>query len=176
MPLPRTVSRLSQQTHAGGFAHLLHPAEHALAYISTLRSKRQHWSVPRHSQQTNAVSSAHPLHPTEPSLDTSAYVSIRQHTPAYASMRQHASAYFSMRQHTSACVSKRCWQHKSAYMVWRFRGMLPCGTPRARVGLLSVCHHTSAYVSIRQHTAYDSIRQHTSAYVSVGLLSVCHCI
>ena len=27
--------------------------------------------------------------------------------------------------------------------------------------------HTSAYVSIRQTSAYDSIRQHTSAYVSI---------
>jgi hypothetical protein len=31
-----------------------------------------------------------------------------------------------------------------------------------------VCHHTSAYVSIRQHTsAHVSTRQHTSAYVSI---------
>jgi hypothetical protein len=35
-------------------------------------------------------------------LQTSAYVSIRQHTSAYVSIRQHTSAYVSIRQHTSA--------------------------------------------------------------------------
>ncbi len=35
------------------------------------------------------------------------------------------------------------------------------------------CHHTSAYVSIRQHTsAYASIRQHTSAYVDWAYVSI----
>jgi hypothetical protein len=38
---------------------------------------------------------------------TSAYVSIRQHTPAYVSIRQHTPAYASIRQHTSAYVSIR---------------------------------------------------------------------
>jgi len=37
---------------------------------------------------------------------TSAYVSIRQHTPAYVSIRQHTPAYASIRQHTSAYLRK----------------------------------------------------------------------
>ncbi len=53
------------------------------------------------------------------SANTSAYVSIRQHTSAYVSIpavglgasaeatRQHTSAYVSIRQHTSAYVSMR---------------------------------------------------------------------
>jgi hypothetical protein len=71
---------------------------------------------------------------------TSAYVSIRQHTPEVEDERvacnlhvRRTSAYVSIGQHTSAYVSMR--QH-------------------------------TAYVSIRQHTAYVSIR-HTSAYVSI---------
>jgi hypothetical protein len=35
---------------------------------------------------------------------------------------------------------------------------------------VSIRQHTSAYVSIRQHTSYVSILQHTSAYVSIRML------
>jgi hypothetical protein len=70
--------------------------------------------------------------------NTSAYVSIPQHTSAYVSTRQHTSANVSTRQHTSAYVSIR--QHTSAYV--------------------SIRQHTSAYVSMRQHTsAYLTLRQ-----------------
>jgi hypothetical protein len=73
-------------------------------------------------------------------LHTSAYASVRQHTPAYVGIQTAGSdstpAYVSLRQLTSAYASIR--------------------------------QHTPAYASIRQHTsAYVSIRQHTSAHASI---------
>jgi hypothetical protein len=140
---------------------------------------------------------------------TSAYVSIRQHTSAYVSekghyclchTRLHISAYVSIRQHPSASVSiRQCKRpplplshspgntesslptHRAnAASSGQFRPPPPRGdTPNPPPHL-----HTSAYVSIRQHTsayvgdtpnppphlhtsAYISIRQHTPAYVSI---------
>ena len=101
-----------------------------------------------------------------------AYVSIRQHTSAFVSIRQHSSAYVSIRQHTSAYVSRHVDLPGSVNLT-----PLP-PLVRLQVSLRrdSQCQHTSASVSILQHTrqhtsAYVSIRvsirQHTSAYVSV---------
>jgi hypothetical protein len=77
-----------------------------------------------------------------PHLDTSAYVSIRQHTSACVSIRQltavrcqHTSAYVSIRQHTSVQGGLEGGGPK----VWWFAG--------ETLGVLS-----SAYASIRQHT------------------------
>jgi hypothetical protein len=112
-------------------------------------------------------------------LHTSAYVSIRQHTSAYvhgcldagARTPRGLPAYVSIQQHTSRMPGRRstqaAWsscirQHTSAYVT-------DARMPDAR---RVVFLHTSAYVSIRQHTsAYVSIRvsirQLTSAYVSI---------
>jgi hypothetical protein len=86
-------------------------------------------------------------------LHTSAYVSIRKHTPANVSIRpprqMHAAC---ARLHTSAYASIR--QHTSAYVL-----LSRCAPDRR-----SISKHTPAYVSIRQHTSScRSIRQHTSS-------------
>jgi hypothetical protein len=103
---------------------------------------------------------------------------IRQHTSAYVSMRQHASAYVSIRQYARlrACARR---QHASVVSQYIVDG---CVYVRSNYENDSARHlHTSAYVSIRQHTsAYgcvyvrsnyenDSARHlHTSAYVSIS--------
>ncbi len=126
---------------------------------------------------------------------TSAYVSIRQHTSAYVSIRQHTyrvvdgceeeeemdliqqteslsrsvtSAYISI-QHTSASRHRACLvllrQHTSAYVSIRQH---TSASSRLRACLALLRLYTSAY-SIRQHTsAYVSMRQHTYAYVSIS--------
>ncbi len=104
---------------------------------------------------------------------TSAYVSIRQHTSVSIRVligrttcrcrSLHTSAYVSMRQHASACVS----QHTRIDRAHRMSLLELPVSASACARLLKILH-TSAYVSIRQHTsAYVSIRQHTSAYVSI---------
>jgi hypothetical protein len=86
--------------------------QHTSAYVS----KRQH-TVCLHT-----VSACVSIRHTSACVsirqhNTSAYVSIRQHTSACVSIRQHTSAYVSIRQHTSAYVSIR--QHTSAYVSIR---------------------------------------------------------
>jgi hypothetical protein len=111
---------------------------------------------------------------------SSAYVSIRQHTPAYVSIRQHTSAYVSIRQHTSAYVSiqsPRCFKTAScsvssadgASEKGREKKLFFICCPSSAAPFCTcIRQHMSAYVSIRQHaTAYVSMRQHTSAYVSM---------
>jgi hypothetical protein len=71
------------------------------------------------------------------SQHTPAYASIRQHTPAYASIRQYTSADVSVRQQTSADVSV-CIREQMSVIS------------RGELGHRLM--HTSAYVSIRQHT------------------------
>jgi hypothetical protein len=112
-------------------------------------------------------------------------------------IRQHTSAYVSIRLHLGVCVHappRRSQQQETA-AAWR---QAHCSSPRLGTelqGLACSDLHTSAYVSIRQHTsawrqahcssprlgtelqglaysdlhtsAYVSIRQHTSAYVSI---------
>jgi hypothetical protein len=54
-------------------------------------------------------------------------------------------------------------QHTSAYVSMRQHTSAHCVS-----AYVSIRQHTSAYVSIRQHTsAHVSIRQHTSAHVSI---------
>ncbi len=122
------------------------------AYVSI----RQHTSA-YVSIRSNLISSPLPTvkvpyirQHTYISQDTSAYVSIRQHTPAYVSIRQHTSAYgrisspmLHMCRHTVIHVSS---YYKSAYV--------------------SIRQHTSAYVSIRQHTVVS----HRQCYVGVVIL------
>jgi len=111
------------------------------------------------------------------------YVSIRQHPSAYVcirllvSIRQHASAYVSIRQHAyvrirehtselrdaspaSACMSAasvsirpaHVSMHTSAYA--RGDGRLACERRRRSAQRAPACKpHTSASVSIRQHTS-----------------------
>jgi predicted metal-dependent hydrolase len=114
-----------------------------------------------------------------------AYVSIRQHTSAYVAGDPHverlalvanlSAAYVSIRQHTSAYVSIR--QHTSAYVSITAVELYENVANHARREyaaahdvvpllrpLLPNSVHTSAYVSIRQHT---------SAYVRVCRCSRC---
>jgi hypothetical protein len=82
---------------------------------------------------------------------------MRQHTSASVSIRQHTSAYVSIRQHTSAYVLRRTYARalearlvgieeregwEEAYGVATLAMLLP-----------QVRLHTSACVSIRQHTS-----------------------
>ncbi len=110
---------------------------------------------------------------------TSAYVRIRQHTFAYVSIRQHtserdleeeayitilivnASEYVSIRQRTSAYVSI-CQRERDleeeAYITILIENALKVE------GLRHPLHqplHTSAYVSIRQHTSAAYVNIHT---------------
>jgi hypothetical protein len=102
-------------------------------------------------------------------------VSIRQHTSAHVSIRQHTSAYASIRQQTDSNV------HYVYAQVLQplYKGRTVSGDYIALPQLPEVIAaphvhlHTSAYGSMRQHTAAyvnipgHSIRQHTSAYVSI---------
>ena len=104
-------------------------------------------------------------------------------------MRQHASAGISIRQHTSAYLLLAVPEHGvkgavdtrrlAVYQAEPVSLGLPCERHHWRRDLQHL--HTSAYVSIRQHTSrflgrksskerdFVSLllRQHTSAYVSV---------
>jgi hypothetical protein len=59
-------------------------------------------------------------------LQTSAYVSIRQHMAAYGSIRQHTAAYGSIRQHTGwhAAVARARLQHRKQRALPR--SVCPC--------------------------------------------------
>ncbi len=122
-----------------------------------------------------------------------AYVSIPQHTSG-----MHTSAYLSMLTRATelyerALASQVCIrQHTSAYVRYAYVSIPQHADTRH--GAVRACArlpgmHTSAYVSIRQHTyvptelyeralasqvcirlhtsAYVSMRQHTSAYLSI---------
>ena len=105
---------------------------------------------------------------------TSAYVSIRQHTSerirqhTSECIRQHTSAYASMRQHTPVHVSIRAWYmrppgarrlspgfHTRNVAISGRGPVLRFIAPMlAVIGLQQrIRQHTSAYVSIRQHTS-----------------------
>jgi hypothetical protein len=138
-------------------------------------------------------------------MHTSAYVSIRQYTSAYVSIRHvgRASVYtcvnVCIRQHTSEpwlhALRARLYTHTSMYAYVSIRSkasitasskarswctcrMLPqrrCSVWMKGMACGFVCAHTTAYVSIRQHTsAYVSkgmacgfVCAHTTAYVSI---------
>ncbi len=113
-----------------------------------------------------------------------AYVSIREHTCAYAAhrgrSRQSAARVQRRRpQETGRCASLSASTRGSAASrlgrpSWDDRLPPLPHPPRSRGGGTPL-PHTSAYVSIRQHTRgyasapYVSIRQHTSAYEGVCL-------
>ena len=128
----------------------------------------------------------HPPRPSVPAYvsicpHTSAYVSIRQHTSAYVSIRQQAS----VRQHTSAyCFF--LWLITSI-KTSRYDSSVVRHPPRPFVpAYVSIRPHTSADEQIRLVCCPSSaapfctcIRQHTSAYISIRqhttrLLSVIH--
>jgi hypothetical protein len=126
---------------------------------------------------------------------TSAYVSIRQHTPAYVSMhtcggggrstgrlasrgvarREHAGSREKSRRASALSPRAATHLHTTAYVS--IRQHTSAEESRRASALSPRCYppadgrirqHMSAYVSIRQHTsAYVSRRQHTSAYVSI---------
>ena len=96
---------------------------------------------------------------------TSAYVSIREHTSAYVSICEHGERRGAQQARLNRPVDS-IRQHSSAYAVYvsilsayfKLRSLKEAGR-----------QHTSAYVSIRQHTQYTSayaasvsIRQHRS--------------
>jgi hypothetical protein len=88
---------------------------------------------------------------------TSAYVSIRQHTSAYVSIRQHLLAHDNLPDLRLWLVSVAFVLHTSAYVSIRQRMLMTtCQSCNSCLSaLLSSCirQHTSAYVSICQHTS-----------------------
>ncbi len=116
-----------------------------------------------------------------PRQHTSAYASIRQHTSAYVSIPDEyetapPTAYVSIRQHTSAYVSIR--QHTSAYLM-STKQAPPLFDPLISCPVYIMCvYNVCVYTYIEKHkthhpfasdpephtSAYVSIRQHTSAY------------
>ena len=113
-----------------------------------------------------------------------AYVSIRQNTSGYVRIRPHTRGY---QEAHSSCSTQRATEAAPGAAVVSSRPP-GCGQTIHCVRARWFCGpapHTSAYVSIRQHTsgyvsAYvsqhtsASIRQHTSAYVSMGVVRTCH--
>ena len=128
---------------------------------------------------------------------TSAYISMRQHTPAYVSIRPRflffkgsavlTSAYVSIRQHTSVdvrlqrqyeereqAVTPPSPQGERAGCNASLGGGAGCNASLSSAfqgssskAALRLRQHTSAYVSICT-SAYVSIRQHTSAYAQAS--------
>ena len=109
---------------------------------------------------------------------------------------ENTSAYVSIRQHTSACTVLRVNLRSLSHSCFR-SGVFVCvcskryylssklGTaagslafePEKPFRRAACVQHASAYVSIRQHasacvTAYVSVRQRTSAYVSIRHLNL----
>ena len=152
-----TPAYASIRQHTSAYVSTRHIRQHTSAFVSIRQNTthtHQHAYLRSIEPDCSAGEASPPLQqqlqaPSAVKLaDTSAYVSIRQHTPAYASIRQHTSAYVSIRQHTSAYVSIR--QHTSAYA--------------------SIRQHTSAYSSIRQH-AWFSL--HARGVAACEYMSLC---
>jgi hypothetical protein len=155
--------------------------------VQALRQHMPNLLCPQKHASPSRAAAATP--PYVMSQHTSAYVGIRRHTSAYVGVRQHMSAYVSIRQHTFVSGSTRVPSRAAAATPPPHPApsspplTLPSSSFEHRRPMRRRDVHTSAYVSIRQHTsaylcrgggdahtsAYVSIRQHTSAYVSIPM-------
>jgi hypothetical protein len=153
-PRAHTSAYVSIRQHTSAYVSI---RQHKSAYVSFLPGRcrrvcRAH--APR------ARAGTRPMH-------TSACVSIRQHTSAYVSIRQHTPR-------AQEPVRALVVQYLSLVVKYLSQ---PSSRISEEYAAHTPCAHTSAYVSIRQHTsAYVKrmprtrparIRQHTSAYASI---------
>jgi hypothetical protein len=113
-------------------------------------------------------------------MHTSAYVSIRQHTPAYVSCTPVRGIWRVCASYSRAREELVCQRSVPLAASEHSRRTETTGPPPAYVSIrqhpsayVSIRQHSSAFVSIRQHTtsAYVCIRLHTSAYVCIRLHS-----
>jgi hypothetical protein len=150
-----------------------HASAYAYAYVSMRRAQEDARGIaPRIRQHTSACVERRKMRVESLYTQTSAYVSIRQHTQTSACGEQCRRApedARALRQYLYFCTSKAS--------NLSIRRAVPSSAGRCACNRSA---HTSAYTSIRQHassagrcacnrsahtSAYASIRQHTSAYV-----------